>query len=165
VLGGYVVSVSKPRQDAIISVRVTADEADELRLWAKRTGRYISDFLREGMHYPLERLRADWLEEHRGDPEAWGEVTAVQRVPARKLDMVFGVRMSGEQLRDLMAAAEVWDMPLSRFLREAGLAVAGAMAEGGTAHCPHASVGSITDASCQDCGPMPVSYVITRQAS
>jgi hypothetical protein len=161
--------VSKPHSEkrqrsALISVRVLPDEAAELQLWAKRTGRTVSDIMREGMRHPLERQRALWLEEHRGDPEVWGEVTAVPAGTPRKLDSVFGVRLTGEQMREILPAAEAWDMPLSRFLREAGLKFAAAMTEGGTASCQHVSVGSITSAECGECGPLPVAFLIRSVA-
>lgn len=151
----------KRQRSALISVRVLPDEAAELQLWAKRTRRTVSDIMREGMRYPLERQRALWLEEHRDDPGAWGEVSAVQGGTPRKLDAVFGVRLTAGQMRELLPAAEAWDMPLSRFLREAGLRLAAAMAEGGSVRCAHISAGSVAAAACAQCGPLAAVYQVT----
>jgi len=152
---------------SVISVALSPEDAADLRLWAERTGTTVSGIMREGMRYPLERARAEWLERHRGDPEVWGEVTAIQTGAPRDLKSVFGVRLTAEQMRDILPAAEAWNMPLSAFLREAALRLAAAMAEGGTAHCPglatagvHLSVGGVTSAECATCGPLPVTYAV-----
>jgi hypothetical protein len=159
--------MSENRQrDAMISVRVTADEARELRQWSERTGRPVASILREGMHYPLERQRALWLEEHRDDPDAWEVVPGSGRLgEPRRLDAVFGVRLTGEQMRDMLPAAELAGMPLSAFMRDAGLRLAAAMAAGGTASCGHFSIGGTVSAECAGCGPLPVTYLIGRRAS
>jgi hypothetical protein len=149
----------KPQRSVQISVRVLPDEAAELHSWARRSGRTVSDIVREGMRYPLERHRALWLEEHRSDPGVWEAVGAPAGTP-RRPDAVFGVRLTGEQMRAILPAAESWDMPLSGFLREAGLRLAAAMAEGGSVQCAHMSLGSVTAAACAQCGPLaPVCQV------
>lgn len=137
----------------VIAFRVTAEEAAELREWSARTGRTVASIVREGIRYPLERERALWLEEHRSDPAVW-EVTEAVQGPPRNLDSVFGVRVTGEQLRDLLPAAEAMDLPLSRFLRDAGLKLAAEMQRGRTFSCPHLSIGNVTSASCGQCGSL-----------
>ena len=151
----------KRQRSEVFSVRFTPEEAAEIRECAARTGRYIGDLIREGVHYPLERCRADWLEQHRDDPEAWGEVTAVGACrTGRSLKSAFTVVLTGEQMRDMLPAAEAWNMPLSAFMREATLRLAAAMADGGDARCQHLSAGRVTAAECQECGPLPVSFAV-----
>jgi hypothetical protein len=81
--------------------------------------------------------------------------------PRRSLDSRFGVRVSGEQLQVIAPAAAAFDMQISVFMREAALIVAAARQGGGTASCPHLSVGAVTFASCGVCGPIPVAYQVT----
>jgi hypothetical protein len=150
----------KRQRSVMFSVRFTPDEGAEIRECAARSGRTVGDILREGVRYPLERQRTEWLERHRGDPEVWGEVTAIQAGPPRDLKPVFGVRLTSEQMRDILPAAEAWDLPLSAFMREAALRVAAAMTHGGDARCQHFSVGRVTSAECPECGPLPVAYAV-----
>jgi hypothetical protein len=150
----------------MLSVRVSKEEADELRMWSERTGKSVGAILREGMRYPLERQRALWLEEHRDDPDAWEIVPGPARlVTPRKLDAAFSCRLTGEQMRDMLPAAEACGLPLSSFMREAGLREAASMTEGGSARCHHMSLSGVTSAECGECGPLPVGYVVMRQAS
>jgi hypothetical protein len=144
---------------SVISVALSPEDAADLRLWAERSGTTVSGIMREGMRYSLERARAEWLEQRRGDPEAW-EVVAAVPGQRRKLDSAFGVRLTAEQMRDILPAAEAWNMPLSAFMREAALRLAAAMTDGGDARCQHFSVGRVTAAECPECGPLPVAYAV-----
>jgi predicted HicB family RNase H-like nuclease len=146
----------------VLSVRVDAELAAELRDEATRTGASVSDLLRRGIGAVLEPARAVWLDEHGADPDLWEDITddEIRPGPRRALDSRFGVRVDGEQLRLLSGAAAASGMRISAFMREASLAVAAARLEGGTASCAHLSAGAVTEVSCGVCGPLTVRYQI-----
>lgn len=144
----------------MLSVRLDQETARELRWAAGENGTTASDLMRRGLRPLLAMLRANWYETHGGD---WEVVPGSGRaVPSRKLDSSFGVRVTGEQLHELLPAAEAFGLPLSAFMRTAALALAGAMATGGTARCQHITMGGVTSADCPDCGPLPVAYTVRR---
>ena len=145
----------------MLSVRVDADTAAELRGEAERAGVSVSVLLRRGIDAVLEPARAAWLDEHGSDPGLWEDIPAPEAGRPRMLDSRFGVRLNGEQLHVIGKAAEAFGMQTSAFMREAALILAAARAGGGTACCPHLSAGAVTFASCGVCGPIPVTYQVT----
>jgi len=66
-----------------------------------------------------------------------------------------------ENFQVIARAAEAAGMDVPVFMREAALAVAAGWLAGGTASCPHMSVGPVTAAACFVCGPLPVKYKVT----
>lgn len=144
----------------VLAVRVDAQTADELRAEADRQGVSVSVLLRRGMDAVLEPARAAWLDEHGSDPGLWDETPAAVASRPRSIDSRFGVRVTGEQLRVIAPAAHAFGMQISAFMRATALTMAGARLAGGTASCAHLTVGSVTAASCDQCGPLPVTYPV-----
>ena len=147
--------------DSVLSVRVDATTAEELRAEADRTGTSVSAVVRRGIQRVLEYTRALRMEQMHagGDLSEWEIMPdSGRRGTPRKLDMVFGVRLTSEQMHAILPAAEASGVPLSAFLREAGLRLAAAQAAGGHASCPHMSMSRVTSAECGKCGPLPIAY-------
>ena len=147
--------------DAVLSTRVDAETAKELRDEAGRTGTSVSAVVRRGIERVLEYTRAlRWEQMHgSGDESEWAVVPdSGRRGTPRKLDIVFGVRLTAEQMHAILPAAEAAGVPLSVFLRESALRLAAAQAAGGDASCPHMSMSAVTSAECGECGPLRVAY-------
>ena len=75
----------------------------------------------------------------------------------RALAVSFGVRLAGDDLRGIMAAAEGYGVSIGAYLRAAGLALAAAR---GTARCEHMAVSNVASAECGICGPLPVELTV-----
>jgi len=149
----------KFRNGEPFSVRLEAETAAELRWAAAESRTPVSELLRRGLRPILAVIRAGWYEKH-GSEDDWEEVTAVQAVTPHRLDSSFGVRLGYEQVVEIGDAARACGVTISAYLREAGLALAAAQRAGGTAQCPHLSVGPVRSAECAICGPVPVQFVI-----
>lgn len=143
------------------SVRLPAEEAEELRWAARESGLSASELLRRGLKHVLPVIRADWYEAHKSDSEVWGEPVAVQAGPRKRLGVSYGVAFDGEDVLEIIQAANACGISVSAYLRQAGLAVAAAQRAGGTASCGHLSMSGVTSATCGQCGPMPVTLTVT----
>lgn len=144
----------------VFSMRLNAETADELRWAVKESGRSASDLIRRGLGPILAVIRADWYEKH-GSGDDWEEVKVVQVGTPRKLKSSFGVGLTYEEVVAIGHAARACGVSISAYLREAGLAIATAQREGGTARCAHLSLSPVTSAECHVCGPLPVTYAVT----
>jgi hypothetical protein len=151
------------RAGKVFSVRLDAETARELQWAASESHTPASALIRRGLHPVLAVIRADWYEEH-GTEDDWEIVGADPVGPRRNLGCSFGVRVTSEQLHELLPAAEACGVPLSAFMRQAALALAASMAEGGTARCQHMSAGHVRSAECGVCGPVPVVYQVRAGA-
>lgn len=143
----------------VASVRLSAEDAEELRWAAKESGKSASDLLRAGLGYVLPVIRADWYEKH-GSEDDWEPVTA-EAGQRKELLSQFSVKLTGDQLLEIAQAAEAYGVTISAYLREAGLALAAAQRSGGTARCGHFSMTGVISAECPECGPMPVALTVT----
>jgi len=152
------------RDGDVFSIRLDAETAAELRWAVAESKTSLTDLLRRGLHPILAYIRAEWYEKH-GSEDDWEEVKAVQAGTPRRLNSSFGVRLSYEQVVEIGDASRACGVTISAYLREAGLALAAAQKEGGTARCEHMSVGRVTAASCGVCGPLPVAYDIRQAAT
>lgn len=148
------------RAGDVFSIRLNAETADELRWAARESGKTVSDLFRRSLRPILAVIRADWYEKH-GSEDDWVEVKAVGPVTSRRLKSSFGVGLDYEEVVAIGDAARACGVSISAYLREAGLAVATAQRAGGTARCPHLSMGPVTSAECHVCGPLPVTYTVS----
>jgi len=146
------------RGGKVFSIRVDAETASELQWAARETGAVASDLFRRGVRPLLAVIRAEWYEKH-GSEDDW-EVVAVQAGERKDLKSSFGVALTGEQVIEIGQAAEACGITISAYLREAGLALAGAHKAGGIARCQHVSMNSVTSAECGFCGPLRVRYTV-----
>ncbi|WP_433190945.1 plasmid mobilization protein [Actinoallomurus sp. CA-150999] len=67
---------------------------------------------------------ADFYNEHRDDPEMWGEQVDVKI--SRKLDNVVSVRFNAVEIERIQQAADAAGLSLSSFIRRAALTAPGA---------------------------------------
>jgi hypothetical protein len=66
-----------------------------------------------------ESERAEYYEEHKGDPEVWGE--GIPAKPRRRLASMISVRLSPAEAEAVRAAADERGLSVSGFLRMAAL--------------------------------------------
>jgi len=142
----------------VVSVSLDEETAAELRWAARESGTALSELFRRGLRPVLAYIRAEWYEKH-GSEDDWEKVAGQAGSP-RSMNSSFGVRLSYDQVVQVGDAARACGVTISAYLREAGLALAAAQEAGGSACCQHISVGRVTAASCDMCGPLPVTYVI-----
>lgn len=71
-----------------------------------------------------ERERAEWMQAHKDDPDFWGEPIKGRRVKRRRLDVMYSLRMSGEQAEHVSTAARARGLTVSAFMRQAALSAA-----------------------------------------
>jgi hypothetical protein len=145
------------------SVRLDSETAAGLRWAAGEAGTTASELIRRALRPVLAQSRALWYEKH-GTGDDWEVVAASPAPPRGSLDSSFSVRVTGEQLHELLAAAGACGVPLSAFMGQAALALAASMAAGGTARCQHMSIAPVTSARCGQCGPLPVACQVTAGA-
>jgi hypothetical protein len=145
--------------DVMLSFRVDAETAAEIRAEAERTGKPVADLIRIGVDRVLEYARARWHEDHRDDPGVW-EIVAARVGTPRKMDSVFSVRLNGDQLHDVAKASNARGVPISAYMRDAALALAAAQERGGHVVCSHMALSPVTSAECAICGPLPVNWTV-----
>lgn len=146
------------RTENVLSVRLDAETAAELKWATGESGVSASELARRGLRPVLSYIRAEWYEKH-GSEDDW-EIVAVQAGRPRKIDSSFGVRLSYEQVLEIAEAANACGVTISAYLREAGLAVAAAQRAGGTARCGHLSASPVQSLECGICGPLPVDLAV-----
>ncbi len=150
------------RNGEVFSVRLGTEDARETRWAAQESGRSVSDLLRQGLRPVLAFIRAEWYEKH-GSEDDW-EAVAAEAGERRQMMSSFGVRLAGEQVLEIGQAAGACGVTITAYLREAGLALAGAQRAGGTAKCGPVSMSPVQSGECGICGPLPVDLVVRSPA-